>query len=201
MVGIGAVRSKRSDTEAASGQPDRCVRSAQVVPLLDPNGSICFGVYKYMVAGSWGTLLALWHTWHPCEPKQTPPTHLHPWFIMKVRLGVIPSIFAWVIASSGTWRSLWLRSSYYSWRLPPPRRLGVAEELWQELVIVLDHLPVIIRGSCAFPDGAPKATLMDCACHWATSLVGRFLQCPSGTRFVQHLLTAKPPSVGRHNRD
>jgi hypothetical protein len=26
-----------------------------------------------------------------------------------------------------------------------------AEELWQELVIVLSHLLVIVRGSCAFP--------------------------------------------------
>jgi hypothetical protein len=30
-------------------------------------------------------------------------------------------------------------------------------------VIVLGHLLVIVRGSCAFPGGAPKATLVDCA--------------------------------------
>jgi hypothetical protein len=58
VVGIGAVWSERSDAEAASSQPDRCVRSAWVVPLRDPNGSICFGVYKYVVVGSWRTLLA-----------------------------------------------------------------------------------------------------------------------------------------------
>ena len=32
---------------------------------------------------------------------------------------------------------------------------------------------------CAYLGGVPKATLVDCSCHWATSLVGRFLWCPS----------------------
>jgi len=32
---------------------------------------------------------------------------------------------------------------------------------------------------CAYLGGEPKATLVDCSCHWATSLVGRFLCCPS----------------------
>ena len=32
---------------------------------------------------------------------------------------------------------------------------------------------------CAYLGGEPKATLVDCSCHWATSLVGRFLWCPS----------------------
>jgi hypothetical protein len=41
------------------------------------------------------------------------------------------------------------------------------------LVIVLGHLQMIVRGSYAFPGGAPKATLVDCECHWATSLVCR----------------------------
>jgi hypothetical protein len=78
---------------------------------------------------------------------------------------VIPSAFACVIASSGTWGSFELRVFCFSWWLPPPRWLGAAEELWQELVIVLGHLPVIVRGSCAFPGGASKATLVDCTCH------------------------------------
>ena len=51
----------------------------------------------------------------------------------------------------------------YFWRLPTPRQLGAVEESWQELVIVLGHHPVIVRGSCAFPGRAPKATLVDCA--------------------------------------
>jgi len=29
---------------------------------------------------------------------------------------------------------------------------------------------------CAFSGGAPKATLVDCTCYWATSLAGRFLR-------------------------
>jgi hypothetical protein len=78
---------------------------------------------------------------------------------------VIPSAFACEFTSSGIWESFELRDSCYSWWLPLPRWLGATEELWQELVIVLGHLPVIVRGSCAFPSGAPKATLVDCACH------------------------------------
>ena len=35
---------------------------------------------------------------------------------------------------------------------------------------------VIVRGS-ALLEGAPKATLVDCSCHWATTLVDRFLRC------------------------
>jgi hypothetical protein len=77
---------------------------------------------------AWARSLA--HFYQCCEPKQTPPTHLHHWFIIKVRLEVIPSVFAWVIASSGTWGSLWLWISCYSWLLSPPRRLGVAKDHW-----------------------------------------------------------------------
>jgi hypothetical protein len=39
------------------------------------------------------------------------------------------------------------------------------------VVLVLGHLPVICEGCCAFPGGAPKATLVNCSCHLATSLV------------------------------
>ena len=42
-----------------------------------------------------------------------------------------------MVASSGTSGSFLLRFSCYSWWLPPPRRLGAVEELWQESVIVL----------------------------------------------------------------
>jgi hypothetical protein len=78
---------------------------------------------------------------------------------------VIPSAFACEFASSDTWESFELWDYCYSWWLPPPRWLEAAEELWQELVIILGHLPEIVRGSCAFPGGAPKATLVDCTCH------------------------------------
>jgi hypothetical protein len=90
---------------------------------------------------AWGSLFwYFWHPWHPSEPKETTPTHLHHWFIIIVRLEVIPSTFAWVIASSGTWGPLWLESSCYSWWLPPPRWLGAAEELRHMLVIVCGRL-------------------------------------------------------------
>jgi hypothetical protein len=58
VAGIGTVWSERPDAEAVFGQPDRCIRSARAVPLRDPNDSICFWVYKYVVVGSWRTLLA-----------------------------------------------------------------------------------------------------------------------------------------------
>ena len=128
---------------------------------------------------------------YPCEPKQTPPTHLHHWFIVVVRLWVIPSAFAWVITSSGTWGSLWLWISCYSWCLPPPRWLEAAEELWHKLVIVHGWLPstrvgdcfwpalVIVRGLAPSPAKSQKVALVDCSCHWVTSLVGRFLRCPN----------------------
>ena len=62
--------------------------------------------------------------------------------------------------------------------------------------------PVIVRGLVHSPAERRKVTLVDCSCHWVTSLVGWFLRCPIvWTRFVQHLLAAEPPSVGRHNGD
>jgi hypothetical protein len=65
----------------AGQRPVTWVRSA----WGQSNGSLSLGIYKYVLAGPRLTLLAFWHTWHPCEPKQTPPTHLHPGFIIKVR--------------------------------------------------------------------------------------------------------------------
>ena len=61
---------------------------------------------------------------------------------------------------------------------------------------------VIVRGFVPSPAERRKVTLVDCSCHWVTSLVGRFLQCPIvWTRFVRHLLAVESPSVGRHNGD
>jgi hypothetical protein len=105
-------------------------------PNREPTTLLFEGLYKYLLAGSKGFILSLWHTWHPCESKQISPTHLHHWFTIIVRLRVIPSAFAWVIASSGTWGSLSMRISCYSWWLPPPRRLRAAVEVWHVLVIV-----------------------------------------------------------------
>ena len=82
----------------------------------------------------------------------------------------------------------------YSWWLPPPRWLGAAR--------IVERRLVIVRGLVPSPVERWKVTLVDCSCHWVTSLVGRFLRCPIvWTRFVQHLLATEPPSVGRHNVD
>jgi hypothetical protein len=43
--------------------------------------------------------------------------------------------------------------------------LEVAEEFVARVVLVLGHLPVICEGCCAFPDGAPKAVLVNGSCH------------------------------------
>jgi hypothetical protein len=101
-----------------------------------------------------------------------------------VILGVIPSAFAWVIAFSGTWGSLWLRISCYSWWLPPPRRLRAMEENRHELVIVRGHVPVIVRDLVPSPAEYRKVTLVDCLCHWVASLVGRFLRHHLLARYV-----------------
>ena len=53
-------------------------------------------------------------------------------------------------------------------------------------------IAVIVRGLVPSPAERRKVTLVDCSCHWVTSLVGRFLRCPIvWTRFVQCLL---PPN-------
>ena len=62
--------------------------------------------------------------------------------------------------------------------------------------------PVIVRGLVPSLAERQKVTLVGCSCHWVTSLVVRFLRCPIvWMRFMQHLLAAEPPSVGRHNGD
>jgi len=68
---------------------------------------------------------------------------------------------------------------YYSWWLWPPRWHGAAEEHWHELVFVCGHLLVIVRGLVPSSTVSRKVTLVDSLCQWATSLVGRFLWCPS----------------------
>jgi hypothetical protein len=68
-------------------------------------------------------------------------------------------------------------------------------------VIVLGHLPVIMRSSCVFLGEAPKATLVDCA-SLSYLTYGYVLAVSTGwTRFMLHHLAVEPPSVGRHNED
>jgi hypothetical protein len=47
---------------------DRSVRSAQELPMA----MFVLGSINRKVP-AWSSLLALWHTWHPCEPKQHLP--------------------------------------------------------------------------------------------------------------------------------
>ena len=88
-----------------------------------------------------------------------------------------------MIASSGTWGSIWLQFSWYTWWLSPPRWLGAMEEHWHELVIFCGYLPVILRGFVPSSTESQRVTLVDCSCHWVTSLVGRFLWCPNEDEF------------------
>jgi hypothetical protein len=43
--------------------------------------------------------------------------------------------------------------------------MEAAEEFVARVVFVHGYLPVICEECCVFPGGAPKATLVDCACH------------------------------------
>jgi hypothetical protein len=154
------------------------------------------------MAGLGLSLLTLWHTWHPCEPKRTPPTHLHPWFFIIVRLGVILSAFTWVIASSDTWGSLWLWISCYSWWLPPPRRLRVEVEVQHVLVIVHGQLRWYCEGYCTFPGEAPQGSSSKLLVSLSYLTCGLVLVVSNvWTRFMLHLLSIEPPSVGRQNGD
>ena len=169
----GPVR-RPSDAEASSDAPDRASPKSLTALFVE-------GAYKYLLAGLWLTLLAFLYTWHPCEPKQTLPTHLHQWLTIIVRMRMIPSAFDWVIAFSGTSGSFELWISCYSWWLSPPRRLGAVEEHWHELVIVRGHLLMIVSGLVPSPVESRNVTLVNCLCHWVTSLVSRFLRlrCPN----------------------
>jgi hypothetical protein len=113
---------------------------ARPVSSRVPNGSLSLRALKIgryqLGAYSLGTLTYLTF----CKPKQTPPTHLHHWFFTIVRLRVIPSVFSWVIASSGTWDRCGCGFLVSLWWLPPPRWLGAAKELRHVLVIIHGRL-------------------------------------------------------------
>ena len=63
-------------------------------PVREPTALFVEGSINTCLAGLGLTLLAFLTTKHPCEPKQTPPTHLLHRLNIFVRLGVIPSAFA-----------------------------------------------------------------------------------------------------------
>ena len=72
----------------------------------------------------------------------------------------------------------------------------------RRLVIVSSSDRSDCEGSCAFPGGAPKGNSSGLLVSLSYLIVGRFLRCPIvWMRFVQHLLAAEPPSLGRHNGD
>ena len=110
---------------------------------------------------------------------------------------------AWVIASIGTWYSCFaVGFTCFSWWFPPPRWLGAARIIEQRLVIVSGSDRGDWEGSCAFPSRAPKGNSSGLLVSLSYLTCGRFLRCPIvWTRFMQHLLAAEPPSVGRHNGD
>jgi hypothetical protein len=124
-----------------------------------------------VVASSKGPLLVFWTSWHPCELSTLPPTHL-PFLVANSKWDwVILSAFACEFASSGTWGSLWLRICCYSWWLPPPRRLGATEELWQEWCLFFATSRWFVRGVAPSSAKRRKVALVNCSCHWVNSLV------------------------------
>jgi hypothetical protein len=146
-----------------------------------------------------------WHFLHLCTPFgswATHFTHLFTWFHHLEWDWRASSALHWVASSCGTswviWAGCELVTPGVCWH---PDSLVIGGSL-SKVGDCLRARSVAFEGSCAFPGGASKATLVNCSCHWATSLVDRFLRCPIvWTRFVQHLLAAEPPSVGRHNGD
>jgi hypothetical protein len=113
---------------------------------------------------------------------------------------VIPSAFARVIASSGTCGSLWLRISCYSWWLSPPRWVGAAVEVRHMLVTVRGRLRWSCEGSCTFSSEEPHGSYSKLLVSLSYLTCGSVLTVSNvWTRFVQHLLAAELPSVGRHS--
>jgi hypothetical protein len=64
---------------------------------------------------------------------------------------VISSAFVCEFASSWHLGVHLLRDSCFSWWLPPPRRLGAAEEVWHELEVVRGRLRRLVRGFAPSP--------------------------------------------------
>jgi hypothetical protein len=69
---------------------------------------------------------------------------------------------------SGIWCRTWATRGWH--RLIERRAFGGSEGVVARVVLVLGHLPVICEGCCVFPGEAPKTTLVNCSCHWVTSL-------------------------------
>jgi hypothetical protein len=145
-----------------------------------------------------------WHLTHFCSPFESWANTIH-------SLGHLISSFEW-----GWWASSalhWVASSCGTrWKLSASCELvtlGVCRHLDGPVIggslsgvgDCLRPRSVACVGSWPSPCEEPKGTLLDCLCHWATSLVRRFLQRPCGGLGVWYLLAPEPPSVDRHNED
>jgi hypothetical protein len=64
---------------------------------------------------------------------------------------VISIAFACEFVSSWHLGVLLLRDSCFSWWFPPSRRLGAAEEVWDELEIVHGRLRLLVIGFAPSP--------------------------------------------------
>ena len=106
---------------------------------------------------------------------------------------MIPSAFAWVIASSGTWGSIccgFLVTLGVCRLLNGLEKQRRVDKSWW---LFLATSRCFVRGSCASPDGAPKATLVDYAwLVWSPSCVG--CVAPDCGFYVWCLLAHEPPS-------
>jgi hypothetical protein len=59
----------------------------------------------------------------------------------------------------------------------------------------------LVRGLVPSPAKSRKVTLVDCSCHWVTSLVGRFFAVSNCVDEVCVTALNRRPSVSWHNRD
>jgi hypothetical protein len=142
----------------ASGRPELSQWVSQQLYYLE-------GLYKLCLACSKTSFLALWRTWHPCEPKQTSPTHLYPWFIIKMRLGVIPSAFL-------EWLHLVALGDHCGCGvlviLGGCCHLDGLEQRWRSGTywwLFMAGSGVLVRGLVPSPAKSWKVTLVDCSCH------------------------------------
>jgi hypothetical protein len=67
----------------------------------------------------------------------------------------------------------------YSWRLPPPRRLGGVISVEARKKLVQCSGEELCEENCAHPAGAAKSNFRKTRVIELPSLVGRFLRCPT----------------------
>jgi hypothetical protein len=192
-------------TIGASPPQGRCATAVSGAPeQTAPRGTMALFAYVAINRGCGRPWPLSWHLLHLCTPFGSwaiHSTHLFTWFHYLEWDWRSSSALHWVASSCGTTWKLWASCELVT--------LGVCRHLDVPVIggslsgvgDCLRPRSIACEGSCVLPCGAPKATLVNCSCHWDTSLVGRFLRCHLLVRFMQHLLATEPPSVGRHNGD